>query len=113
MPAISQLLVDEGCAQMGADFYYPPNVNPHLHIRINNAAIIVNTLADIRQHVNFILITNIPGRPNLDLTPPYPNPITESALRNTAFEVMETWGVANRDGAQRLINFLTGLGVDV
>ena len=108
MPAISQLLTMEGCAQMGADFFYPPNVNPHLHIRVNNAAANVNTLRDIRPHVTMFLITNIPNQANMNLMPPH-----AAGLRDRAFRVVNAWGVGNRDGAQRLINFLTGLGVDV
>jgi hypothetical protein len=108
MPAISQILTGQGCAQMGADFYFPPHVNPHLHIRVGNAATVVNTLQDIRPHVTMFLLTNIPNQANINLMPPH-----ALGLRDRAFPIINAWGVANRDRAQLLINVLTGLGVDV
>ena len=108
MPDINQLLSREGCAKMGADFYFPQNVNPHLHIRVDNASAAVNTLEDIRPHVTMFLITNIQNQGNIDLMPPH-----APGLRDRASAIIGAWGVGNRDGAQRLINHLTGLGVDV
>ena len=108
MPAISQILTGQGCAQMGADFYFPPNVNPHLHIRVDNAATNVNSLQDIRAHVIMFLITNIPNQANINLMPPH-----AQGLRDRVFPIINAYGVGNRDRAQVLINVLTGLGVDV
>jgi hypothetical protein len=109
MATIGEILQGEGCSKMGADFYFPPGQNPHLHIRVNNASRTVANISAIRPYVVMFLITNRgPGLANMNLRPPH-----AAGLRDRAGDIIRAWSATNRARAQRLINHLTGLGVDI
>jgi hypothetical protein len=106
MPTISAFLTTRGWNQMGADFYYPGNAYPHLHLRVTNAMNQINDYPDIRLPANFsfFLLTYNGARPNINLMTA-PVDVIGDAIR-------AIWGGQQLMDVQYIINRITGRGVD-
>jgi hypothetical protein len=114
MPTIAAFLTDpaRGWAQMGADFYYPANAQPHLHLRVTNAQNQINDYPDIRNHFAvtqngdaFFLLTYGGQQPNV--------PLMTAGVNAIGNAIRAIWGEPQLTAVQFRINRITGRGIDV
>jgi len=107
-----------GFHNQGAEFYIPQD-HPHAHVRVDNAARIVNNVAAIRQYIDFISLSFGNGVNTVNAY--RRNPPTEQ-LEVGSFDPYKKGrleralaSLVQKDTArtiQRALNLLTGMGID-
>ena len=120
MSIIRELLINLGCNRGAGPNFYLPADHPHVHIGVFNAAREVADLAAVRESISFISLSYGDGVNTIDLyrrNPPSEQLETGKyrVEKKTRFEagLHRTIGVRVAQDMQRMLNFLTGMGIDL
>ncbi|HWK90468.1 MAG TPA: hypothetical protein VNP72_10815 [Longimicrobium sp.] len=106
MPTIGEFLTEKNWTKMGADFYYPGNGYPHLHLRVTNAQKEIEDYPDLRtgNYISFFMLTYGGDQPNINLV--------TAPVDDIGDAIRASWGEPALTSVQYIINRITGRGVD-
>jgi hypothetical protein len=119
MPSISSLITGLGCTKGAGPNFYLPADHPHVHIGVTNAALTVPNLAGTRQYIAFISLSYGNGVNTVNL---YRRGVGEhleegtyNINKKTRFEaaLYSQIGINAGTMMQKMLNELTGMGIDI
>ena len=123
MSSVSQLLTHPnlGFVQGAGPNFYLPHDHPHIHVGVNNAAAIVDSLAQVRERITFISLSwggIAGGRRTINLYQRGPDEQLEQRTHdrrkksNLEAALADHVGPGTSRAMQRSLNHLTQIGID-